>query len=242
MRRMMVFAARNRREILRDPLTLCFALLMPLALLGLMTAIQNSVPVEIFALPKLTPGIAVFSLSFITLFSGILIAKDRSTAFSMRLFVSPLSSSECILGYCLPLLPIAMLQAAACFLLALCLGLTATPRILLSLLVMIPAALLYIAFGLLFGVLFNDKQVGGFFSIFVNVTTWLSGIWFDLSLIGGAFSAISYALPFVHAVDAAHAALAGDYGEILPHLLYVFLYTAAAFAAAVLLFRRKRRS
>ena len=75
--RMLTFAKRCAKEILRDPLNLGFGLGFPLVLLFLLSAIQANVPVELFAIAHLAPGIAVFGLSFLTLFSATLIARDR---------------------------------------------------------------------------------------------------------------------------------------------------------------------
>ncbi|HBL50927.1 MAG TPA: ABC transporter permease, partial [Firmicutes bacterium] len=98
----LAFAARNRKELLRDPLNLAFGLGFPLVLMLLLSAIQANIPVSLFEIEKLAPGLAVFGLSFISLFSGTLIAKDRGTSFLMRLFASPLSASDFILGYTMP--------------------------------------------------------------------------------------------------------------------------------------------
>ena len=237
--RMKSFAARSRKEILRDPLTLIFGMGMPVVLLLLLNMIQRNVPVEIFALASITPGMAVFSFSFISLFAGLLIAKDRSSSFLLRLFASPLTAGEYILGYALPLLPLALLQAVACIAMALVLGLSFGVEILWLLLSLIPTALLYIGVGLLFGVSFTDKQVGGFFSIFVNLTAWMSGIWFDVELVGGAYKSICSLLPFYHAVELARAGLQADFSALFPHVWWVLIYALAILALAVLLFKRK---
>ncbi len=234
-----IFASRNAKEILRDPATALSGVGMPLLMLGLFTLIQSHLPLELYTLPSLTPGIAVFSFSFLSLFSALLIAKDRSSSFLMRLFASPLTATDYIVGYTLPLLPIAILQGIVCFVMALVLGLPANLNILLTIVVFVPIAVLYIGCGLLFGTLFTDKQVGGAFSIFVNVTTWLSGTWFALDLMGGTLRKIGYALPFAHAVDASRAALAGDYAAIMPHLWWVLGYAVTICAVAVLAFRRR---
>ena len=170
---------------------------------------------RLFEIEKLAPGIAVFGLSFVSLFSGMLIAKDRSTSFLMRLFASPLSAADFILGYALPLLPIALIQSAICFGASFIFGLPLNANVLLALVVLIPAAVLFIGIGLLAGSVLNDKQVGGVCgALLTNLSAWLSGTWFDLSLVGGAFETIAYLLPFAHAVDAARAAIAGDYMAI----------------------------
>ena len=105
MNAMQAFSGRNTKEILRDPLNLAFGLGFPVVLLLLLTAIQSNIPIDLFELERLTPGIAIFGLSFVSLFSATLISKDRTTSFLMRLFASPMRASDYILGYTLPLLP-----------------------------------------------------------------------------------------------------------------------------------------
>ncbi len=239
----LIFAARNRKEILRDPLNLAFGIGFPVILLLLMSAIQANIPVELFEIERLAPGIAVFGLSFIALFSGTLIAKDRTTSFLLRLFSSPLSATDFILGYVLPLIPIALVQSAICFAVAFLLGLPLHANVLLTLLALLPTAVLFIAIGLFAGSMFTDKQVGAVCgALLTNVSAWLSGIWFDLDLVGHAFKTIAYLLPFAHAVDAARAATAGDYAAILPHLVWVAGYAAAMGVIAIAVFRRRMRS
>jgi ABC-2 type transport system permease protein len=90
---------------------------------------------------------------------------------------------------------------------------------------------------LLFGSILNDKQVGGICgALLTNLSAWLSGIWFDLELVGGAFKKIAYALPFVHAVELERAILAGNFGDVLQHLWWVLGYAVVAVLLAVLLF------
>ncbi|MGI5853588.1 MAG: ABC transporter permease [Bacillota bacterium] len=239
----LAFAARNRKELLRDPLNLTFGLGFPLVLMLLLSAIQANVPVNLFEIEKLAPGLAVFGLSFIALFSGTLIAKDRSTSFLMRLFASPLSASDFILGYTMPLFPMAVLQSVVCFSAAFFLGMAVKVNVLIALLTLVPAAVLFIAIGLLAGSLLNDKQVGGICgALLTNLSAWLSGTWFDLNLVGGAFKTVADALPFVHAVNAASAAVSGNYAAIFPDLWWVIGYAAGILALAVIVFRRKMSS
>ena len=234
------FSVRNTKEMLRDPLNIAFGLGFPIVLLLLLTAIQRNIPIALFELDYLTPGIAVFGLSFISLFSATLISKDRTTSFLMRLFASPMRARDYILGYTLPLLPMALLQTALCYVMAMLLGMKFTPNVLLAIVVALPAALLFIGIGLLCGSVFNDKQVGGICgALLTNLSAWLSGTWFDLDLVGGAFKSISYALPFARAVEAGRAAMAGDCSAIMPQLWWVIAYALAVLAFAVLAFRRK---
>jgi len=241
--RLFIFASRNRKELLRDPTNLAFGIGFPLVVLLLLSAIQANIPVSLYEVESITPGIAVFGLSFLSLFSGMLIAKDRTSSFLMRLFASPLSSSDFILGYTLPLVPMAMAQSALCFIAAFFLGLAVNSNVLLAIVVLIPAAVLFIAIGLLTGSVLNDKQVGGICgALLTNVSAWLSGTWFDLGLVGGWFKSVAYALPFAHAVDATRAALAGDYTSIFPHLWWVIGYAAVILAIAVAAFSNKMKS
>ena len=240
--RMLTFAGRNTKEILRDPITLFFGLGFPLVLLLLMSAIQANIPVTLFEIQKLTPGVTVFGLSFMTLFSATLIARDRSSALLQRLYTTPMTALDFILGYTLPILPIAVAQACICYIAAICLGLEITAGIWYAIVFIIPVSFLYIALGLLCGSVLNDKQVGGICgALLTNLSAWLSGVWFDLELVGGAFKKIAYALPFVHAVELERVALAGDFTEILPHLWWVLGYSAVLLAAAVWLFLRQMK-
>lgn len=240
MNAMTAFSGRNTKEMLRDPLNLAFGLGFPVVLLLLLTAIQRNIPVDLFQLDQLTPGIAVFGLSFIALFSATLISKDRTTSFLMRLFASPMRARDYILGYTLPLLPMALVQVLLCYVVAGMLGMHLTANVLLASIVSLPAAALFIGIGLLCGSALNDKQVGGICGVLLtNLSAWLSGTWFDLNLVGGVFKKIAYALPFAHAVDAGRAAVSGDYAAIMPHLWWVIAYAVAMLAAAVLVFRAK---
>ena len=200
----MAFASRNAKEILRDKTSLGFGIGFPVILLLLLSLIGANAPVDLFDVDKLTPGIAVFGMSFLSLFSGMIIAKDRTSSFMMRLFASP---------------------------------------ILLTVLVSIPAALLFIGIGLLCGSVFNDKQVGGACgALLTNLSAWLSGTWFDPAMVGGVFGKLAKSLPFLHAVDAGRYALAGEYGKIMPELWWVLAYAAAVDVIAVLVFRHKMKS
>ena len=116
--RMLTFARRNTLEILRDPLNLAFGLGFPLALILLLSAIQANIPVQLFEIQHLAPGIGVFGLSFITLFSATLIAKDRNSALLQRLYTTPLTAQDFILGYTLPIIPMALVQSAFTYLAA----------------------------------------------------------------------------------------------------------------------------
>lgn len=242
----LVFASRNIKELYRDVLTLLFGILFPLVLLLLLTAINSGIPEEarmtLFDVESLVPGVVVFGLSFISLFSATLVSKDRGSSFIMRLFTSPLRAADYILGYTLPLVPLSVIQIVVCYGAALLLGLEFSVNILLAAVVNIPSVLLYIGIGLLCGSLLNDKAVGGVCgALLTNLSAWLSGTWFDLKLVGGVFEQIADILPFVHGVNAGRSALAGEYSRILPELAWVCSYAVAVYVLAVLAFRHKMK-
>lgn len=240
--RMLTFAGRNIKEILRDPLNLAFGLGFPLVLLFLLSAIQANIPVPLFEIGHLAPGITVFGLSFVTLFSATLISRDRGSALLQRLYTTPLTPLDFILGYTLPILPVALAQCAVCYAAATLLGLSPSAEMVWAVVFILPVSLLYIAIGLLCGSALTDKQVGGLCgALLTNLSAWLSGVWFDLDLVGGAFKRVAYALPFVHAVDMERAVLAGDLAAALPHLWWVLGYGLLLLAAAVGMFLRQMK-
>ena len=240
--RMLTFANRNTKEILRDPLTLFFGLGFPLVLILLLSAIQANIPVKLFEIQHLTPGITVFGLAFMTLFSATIIAKDRSSSLMQRLYTTPLTPLDFILGYTLPIIPISVSQCVVCYIVAIVLGLDITINILYAVLCIIPVSILYIALGLLCGSMLTDKQVGGICgALLTNLSAWLSGVWFDLDLVGGTFKKIAYALPFVHAVEMERAVLAGDFTDAFPHFWWVLGYATLLMLLAVLLFLRQMK-
>ncbi len=240
--RMVTFAKRCAKEILRDPVNLIFGFGFPAVLLLLLSAIQANIPVALFEISHLTPGITVFGLSFLSLFSATLISRDRESAFLQRLYTTPLKPSDFILGYLLPLIPIAAVQSAVCYLIAFLLGLPVTIHILYAVLMILPVSIFYISLGLLCGSIFGGKQVGGICgALLTNVSAFLSGVWFDLDLIGGAFRKTAYLLPFVHAVELERAMVKGSITEALPHIYPVLIYAIITTIGAVFLFLRQMR-
>ena len=238
----MTFAKRCAKEILRDPINLAFGLGFPLVLLLLLSSLQANIPVHLFEIDTLTPGITVFGLSFMTLFSATLIAKDRESAFLQRLYTTPLTGMDFILGYMLPMLPIALAQAAICYLLAIPLGLTVSIRIVYAILGILPMAIFNIALGLLCGSVLGVKQVGGICgALLTNLSAWLSGVWFDLNLVGGSFERIAGLLPFVHAAEMEKALFAGEFQTAASHCVPVLLYSILTTAAAAFCFFRQMK-
>ena len=162
--RILLFARRNIKEVLRDPINLFFGLGFPLVIMLLLSVISSNIPPEepnMFAIQSLAPGIAVFGLTFITLFSGMILSKDRGSSFLMRLFTSPMTPSDFIFGYTLPMVLLSLAQSVITFLAAGLFGFTFSLNILLALLVLFPMSLFFTGLGFLCGSLLNEKAVGG---------------------------------------------------------------------------------
>ena len=242
--RMLFFSKRCFKEIIRDPLNLFFGLGFPLVLLFLLSAIQANVPVSLFEIESLAPGITVFGLSFMTLFSATLVAKDRESAFLQRLYTTPLKEFDYIIGYMLPILPIALGQTIICYIFAIPLGLSVDINIIYAIIGIIPMAIFNIALGLLCGSVLGVKQVGGICgALLTNLSAWFSGVWFDLELIGGFFEKIARFLPFYHAVELERALCSGNFNNVVGHILPIVFYGAfiTVFAAICFLKQMKKQ-
>lgn len=235
--KLLAFARRCAKEILRDPINLFFGALFPLILFFLLSALQKKIPVSLFEPEHLAPGIVVFGLSFFTLFSATLVAKDRESAFLARLYTTPLTGWDFVLGYFVPLLPLALVQSAIFYLAALFFGLPARGGIFCAIIAMIPMAIFHIALGILCGSILGSKQVGSLCgALLTNLSAWLSGVWFDIKLMGGFFEHVSRVLPFVHAVELQKAVLAGKASLAVSHLVPVLLWCVPVLAAAFFAF------
>ncbi|MDQ0154240.1 ABC transporter permease [Robertmurraya andreesenii] len=235
-----VFADRVMKEIIRDPISLFFGLAFPLILLVLLSAINSSIPADLFNISSLAPGIAVFGLSFMALFAAQVLAKDRASSFLTRLFTTPMTAHNFILGYMLPLITMSVIQVAFCLLAALFLGLDFTITIFAVIIIMIPMAFVYIGIGLICGTLFTEKAAVGICgALLTNVSAWLSGVWFDLELVGGIFMDIANVLPFVHSVEVGKAVLNGHFTNMFPHLWWVISYAVIIMVISIIVFKKK---
>ena len=245
--RIFLFARRNTKEILRDPINFFFGLGFPLILLALLSVINAAIPPEannpMFSIENLAPGMAMFGSVFMALFAGMLLSKDRTSSFLMRLFTSPMTSVDFILGYTLPMLVMTLAQAAITLLAAGIWGLEITASLLIAVVVTALTSLLFVGIGLLSGSLMNDRAVGGICgALLTNVAGWLSGVFIPVDLIGGTFKKVTDILPFYHSVQAIRAALGGSFGDLLPHLAVVAIYTVTIFVLAVIMFQHKMNS
>lgn len=235
-------SVRCAKEILRDPLNLFFGIGFPTVLILLLSAIQANIPESLFEIERLTPGVTVFGLCFISLFCALTVSRDRESALLQRLYTAPVGAFHFIMGYFIPMIPLSLMQTLFCYLVGAILGLDVTAGIVSATVFNIPASVMFISIGILFGSILTSKQAGAICgAVLTNFSAWLSGIWFDVGLVGGAFEKIANALPFVHAVELSRAAYMGNISNALSHLIIVTSYALILSAAATFLFFRQMR-
>ena len=236
--RILNFAKRNFKEIVRDSLSLIFAIILPLFLLFIFQ--QINIPSESYNIENFTPGIVIFGFSFITLFTATLVAKDRSTSLLIRLGISPMKSVDYILGYMLSILPMILIQNILFFALALILKLPFTPYILLAILISVFISIIFISLGLIIGSLVSEKASSGISSIVIQLVAFTSGMYFPLELLGNGFATVCKVLPFESCVTILKAFVNANFTLIEPRNIIVLLvYTILILVASILIFKKK---
>lgn len=253
MNRTMVMAWRNRKELLRDPLSYIFCLAFPLVMLAIMTLVNESIPKEagmtVFRIENLGPGVAVFGQTFLMLFTALNVSKDRAGSFLVRLYATPANSRDFILGYLIPMLEISVMQNAVIYAASWILSLiTGNPLnavgLLVSLLVLQISSAMFIGIGLLFGTLFSEKAAPGLCSILISLGSFLGCIWFDAESLGGVMLKICRLLPFYYCTKLGRSSLRLDFGGDV-FLLPLLIVTACAVlicTGAAVVFRTRMRA
>lgn len=232
------FAKRNFKEIIRDPLSIIFSVLLPLFLLFIFK--QINIPNESYELHNCTPGIVVFGFSFITLFTAMLVSKDRTSSLLIRLGISPMKPIEYILGYMLSIIPLTLIQNVLFFILAIALGLSFSINIIWAILISIVVAILFIAIGIILGSLFSEKASSGISSIVVQLVCFTSGMYFPRELLGDVFSRICEYLPFESCVTIIKGVMNANLESITIRNIIVFsIYTILALIISILIFKEK---
>ena len=239
--RIINFAKRNYKEIIRDPLSIIFSVLLPLVLLFIFK--QINIPNESYELHNFTPGIVVFGFSFITLFTAMLVSKDRTSSLLIRLGISPMKPIEYILGYMLSIIPLILIQNVLFFILAIVLGLSFSINIIGAILISIVVAILFIAIGIIIGSLFSEKASSGISSIVVQLVCFTSGMYFPRELLGDGFSKICEYLPFESCVTIIKGIMNNELEIITIRNVFVFtLYTVLLLIISIVVFKKKMTS
>ena len=236
------FAKRNLKEMYRDVLSYVFCLAFPIVMLVIMTLVNESIPAEanmtIFRIDNLMGGIIIFGQTFVMLFTTLLVSKDRESSFLMRLYASPMKSTDFTMGYFLPMLLIAVAQAFVAVAASLVISLITGVKLnlggaLLSVIVSVPSAIMFIGTGVLLGTLLNSNAAPGLCSIVISLGSFLGGIWFDAEGTGGVMYKICKCLPFIYCTKTVRSAIAMDFSKD-GFLVPVFVVAAVALALSVL--------
>ncbi len=245
-----VFAKRTFKEIMRDPLSYIFCLGFPVVMLIIMSIVDKSIPAQanmtVFHIENLGPGIAYFGLTFVMLFTGIQVSKDRSTALLLRLYASPMKPFDYILGYTLPILLLAFIQIVICFVVAFIIGIVvgysfSFGGILISIVALLPSAFLFIGIGFLFGSIVNEKAAPGLCSIIITITGMIGGIWMDIDGLGGVIKKVANALPFYHGVNLAKMSFKENTDGLGLDLLWTLVCAFVIYVLAAVVFKSKMK-
>lgn len=232
------FAKRNFKEITRDPLSLIFAVLLPLFLLFIFQ--QFKIPSENYNLENFTPGIIIFGFSFITMFTAMLISKDITSSLLIRLGISPMKPSEYIFGYMLSIIPIILIQNVSIYILAVYLGLDFNINIILAILVSIVIAVLFISAGIIIGSVSSEKASSGISSIVVQLVCFTSGMYFPKEALGSGFVKICEYLPFESCLTILKGMITCNSDIITSRNIAVFTaYTVTVCVVSVVIFKKK---
>lgn len=234
------FAKRSLKEIIRDPLSIIFAVLLPLFLLFVFQ--QFKIPNEVYKIENFTPGIIIFSFSFVTLFTATLVAKDRSTALITRLCAGPMKTSDYLFGYILSVLPLVVLQNVLFFIAAMILGLRPGIIILLTIIITLPISVLFILLGILIGCVTTEKSSSGVSSVVVQMVAFTSGMYFSSDMIGKGFDVICRILPFSNCLNLIKCVLNKSNDGLLISTVIVLVYIVGFGVLTAVLFGKKLKS
>ena len=240
--RILNFAKRNFKEIIRDPLSIIFAVILPLFLLFIFQ--QFDIPTDNYKIENFTPGIIIFSFSFITLFTAMLISKDRSTSLLIRLGISPMKPMDYIFGYIISIIPIIIIEIIypniLFFILAIILGLNFSINIIWAALISIVIAVLFIAIGILIGSIFSEKASSGISSIVVQLVCFTSGMYFSKDMLGDIFSKVCDYLPFDSCVTIIKGVMNNKLDLIsLRNIVVLIVYLLVTLVVSIIVFRKK---
>ena len=248
--RSLVFAGRVGKEIRRDPLSYIFCLGFPIVMLAIMSILDSSIPPQanmtVFHIYNLAPGISYFGLTFLMLFTGIQVSRDRTTALLLRLYASPMRAVDYVIGYTIPAFLLGIGQMLICFAAAFVIGLCrdytfSVPDIMFSCVMLLPSLMMFVGIGILFGSAVNEKAAPGLCSVIISVAGMLGGIWMDIDGIGGTMKKIAECLPFYHGVSLARVPFAEHSGSIPVHLLWTIGFGLVFYVLAVVVFMSKMK-
>lgn len=220
MNRTYIFAKRNITEMSRDVLSYVFCIAFPIIMLLVMSALNQGIPAEAnmsnFRIDNLLGGILVFGHTFLMLFTALTVSSDRYSYFLMRLYASPMKSSNFTNGYILPMVFVGIIQSMVSILSALVISYIVGYELkviglLLVILASIPSAIMFISIGLIVGTMFNRNSAPGLCSVIISLASFIGGIWFDADAMGGVIGMVCKCFPFLYATKSIRSIIKMDF-------------------------------
>ncbi|MCI6542577.1 MAG: ABC transporter permease [Firmicutes bacterium] len=244
MKKLFALTKRNLKEMLRDPLSIVFCLIFPVIMLVLMQAIFMNISFipDNFKIQSYASGICVFGYAFIGMFVSLQIATDKNTSFIKRLNIAPTKKWTYYLSFVCSSLPLAFAQTILFFAIALIFKFPFNVNLILSIIYLIPSALLYITLGIMIGIICsNEKQTGPISSIFISLVGIFGGVFMPLSSLSNGFLTFVNALPFSHTVMIASELHTIGTSAIYPHILFILGYTALFITISIIVEKIKEK-
>jgi len=244
-KRIICLTKRNIKEIIREPISLLFMIVLPLVMEVLFYYLFHSLTSQ-FEMRYLAPAMVGFATTFITLFLAILVSLDRETAFITRIYTTPVKPHEFIFSYLFGVIPFGIIQV----ILILSVGCVIdhgllSARILLILPASLLAIIMFASLGILIGSVFNSKAVGGIASIIVTGQSVLSGMWFPLEGLSGGFLKFMKVLPFRNISLLLQNVLRNDvdmFNDIWLPAIILCAYTAVSLALSCIFFVKNSKA
>lgn len=216
--------SRNLHLVYTNWLPLTISLAVPIALVIIFESIYGTIPYSLFTAQSLAPGVVVFSLSYLTLFSAYLISKDVEDGFLNHL--KDLSVFTIIRSYQIPFLLVGFFQMTVTLITGAFLG-GIYHQIIESTVFYMLFASLMVSVGLIIGLNFNPAISMTIGSVFTLVDALFCGAWLDVNMLGSLFKTLAYYLPFANGVDISRAMLKGVsinlYYTQLSELIFYFI-------------------
>ena len=241
MNRVFCLAKRNFLETVKDVLSLSFIFALPIIMLIMMEAIFGNIEeASMFKIENFAPGICTFGFTFVMLFVALNITTDKKSAFMMRILVSPVKSGEYLLSFVLSSIPLMLIQTILFYIISLLFGLQFNGSWFLSIIMLMPSMLFYIACGLLISVLAKtDNQAGPLSSIIITGAGMLGGVWMPIETMGGGFKSVCEWLPFYNGIKFARYPFMSFDTSVFISLLIVLGYTLIIGGVAIFIFNKK---
>lgn len=190
------------------------------------------------------PGIMALAVLMVTsIFSVIIIVREKTGGMLERLFATPLRSSELVVGHGLALSVIALAQSTVVLSAALLIfQVQVVGNIALAFLILVLFAIGNQGLGMIASAAArNELQAVQFIPLVLFPSLLLSGVFFPIEAIPKDFRGLSFAVPLTYAGDAMRSIMLRGWGlgEIGLDLVVLIVYAGLTLLGATILLRRQ---